>query len=89
MKCGDIVRNHWAGENNPIRYFIFIRNEGKYSQVVHIHGNNKLATGRYYSSDLKNDTEHFKVVGYLPLKQIILESLRKFLDKDTGGGKDG
>ena len=86
MKCGDIVRNHRAGDGNPIRYFIFICNEGEYSRVVHIHGNNALAFGRYYSRDLKNDTEHFEVVGHLPLKQIILDSLHQFLDNDMKGG---
>jgi len=87
MKCGDIFRNHWAGESNPTRYFVFIRNNGEYSQVVSLNGNNELAFGRYYSRDLKNDTEHFEVVGHLPLRKIITDELHKFLDSVPPGEK--
>ena len=76
MKCGDIVLNHWAGESNPIRYFIFIKDNGKYSKVIRFDGE-RLSTGSYYSCDLK--TDKFEVVGHFPLvetiKSVLLERL--------------
>lgn len=74
MKCGDIVLNHWAGGSNPIRYFIFIKNNGKYSKVVRFNGE-RLSTGNYYSSDLK--TDKFEVVGHIPLAETIKTALNE------------
>lgn len=76
MKCGDIVLNHWAGESNPIRYFIFIKSNGKYSKVIRFNGE-RLSTGSYYSRDLK--TDEFEVVGHIPLKETIKSELLKRL----------
>ena len=79
MKCGDIVLNHWAGLTNPVRFFIFIKNNGKYSKVIRFNGK-RLSIGSYYSSDLK--TDKFEVVGHIPLAEAIKSALLERL-----GGK--
>lgn len=78
MKCGDIVRNHWAGEDNPQRVFLFLRNEGKYSRVV-AWGGNRLDFCRFYTADMQNDK--FEVIGHLPIAQIIKDELFRHLEK--------
>jgi hypothetical protein len=74
MKCGDIVRNHYAGENNPTRFFVYIQNEGRCSKVIYFDGK-RLRFSHYYSNDLK--TDKFEIVDHLP----IVESIKNILDK--------
>lgn len=87
MKCGDIVRNNWAGEGNPTKYFIFIKNNGKYAQVVDFDGK-RIRTSRYYMSDLKNiKTTHegkpaYEVIGHIDLVDFIKAPLLELLKAD-------
>ena len=41
FRQGDIIRNRWAGENNPIRHFIVWKIYGKKVGVIELR-NNKL-----------------------------------------------
>lgn len=88
MKCGDIVKNNWAGKNNPIRYFIFIKNNGKYAQVVDFDGK-RLRTSQYYMSDLKNiKTTHggkpaYEVMGHIDLIGFIKNPLIELLNEPS------
>ena len=78
MKCGDIVRNYWASDKNPIRYFVYIKNEGKKTKVIDWSGD-RLEWSRYYTDDL-HDTEKFVVVGHVPIKQILKDALMRYLE---------
>lgn len=80
MKCGDIVRNHWAGETNPQRVFIYLRNEGKYSGVVAWNGNH-LVFRKFYTVDLK--TDKFEVIGHIPVAQLIKDALFKYMNGEV------
>ena len=80
MKCGDIVRNHWAGEENPTKYFIFIKNSGKMTKVIHFDGK-RLKTGNYYSYSLKEPGK-YEVVGHIDLIGFLINPLIELLAKD-------
>ena len=82
MKCGDIVRNHWAGERNPTRYFIYLKNNGKYSEVINFDGK-KLRRGKYYNSSFKENPDKFVVVGHINLIGFIKTPLMELLNADN------
>lgn len=87
MKCGDIVKNNWAGEGNPTKYFIFIKNNGKYAKVVNYDGKN-LRNAQYYMSDLKNiKTTHdgkpaYEIIGHIDIIGLLKTPLLELLKAD-------
>lgn len=56
FKLGDLVLNRWASDSNPTRVFCYIKNRGKYTDVVALDDKGKLAMQKYYSSSL-NETK--------------------------------
>lgn len=83
LKCGDIVKNGWAGDGNPIRYFIFVESSGRYIKVLHVEGDNRLHWGRYYATDIRDNPDgKFEVVGHIPLKETIIQALKDAAEKE-------
>lgn|GEM_PF-1970610 len=91
MKCGDIVRNYWAGDKNPTRYFVYLKNEGKYTSAISFDGK-RLRKAQYYSDHIKKEPDKFVVVGYIDLidyiKAPLLELLRSDCREIIGGGEN-
>ena len=74
MKIGTIVCNHWASDDNPIKYFIYTGIKGRYATgIALIEG--KLERLNCYASDFK-DREVFEPVGYCNAFDIIKEELQ-------------
>ena len=72
---GDIVLNRWAGYNNPARIFI-VEHIGKEMTKVRYEVDGNLRSGNYYTKDLKEDKEHFVVIGNLNYEKPMIERLR-------------
>ena len=79
LHCGDVFRNHYAGDNNPSKVFMFLKNKGKYSACIALDGS-ELYDAAYYTSDLKRD-DHFQVIGHFPIKDILMQELKKHLEE--------
>lgn len=78
MKKGTIIRNHWAGENNPGRYFIYMGISGRYAVgIQYIDG--KLQKVNYYKSDFA-DKEKFEPVGYCNAFDVMKADIEKLLN---------
>lgn len=78
LKIGTIVCNHWAGENNPSRYFIYAGTSGKYANGISYYGG-KLNKEQYYAKDLK-DKIMFEPVGYCNAFDAMKADLQKLLN---------
>lgn len=61
MKIGTIFINHYAGNKNPVRYFIYMGTTGKYVNGIYLN-NGKLQKIQYYRDDF--ETDMFEKVGY-------------------------
>ena len=81
FKCGDIVRNHWAGDINPTKYFVFIKNNGKVCEVIDFDGK-RLRKGSYYTDDLAKGDGKFEKIGHLDLIGFLKTPLVDLLNKD-------
>ncbi len=81
MKIGTVVKNHYAGKNNPTKYFIYLGISGKYADVIDIHCDGKLHKGRYYKESLKDKTK-YEEVGYCNFLDIAKQTLIEHLNKD-------
>lgn len=77
MKIGTIVVNHWAGDGNPSKYFIYTGTKGKYATGIFLNNGN-LEKINYYANDFKN-REVFEPVGYCNGFDIIKEDLKSIL----------
>ena len=87
LHCGDIFRNHWAGELNPCRVFMFLKNKGETSIVASFdETKNEIFTSEYYTRDLKND-EHFEAIGHFPIKDVIKNELMKYVRRSADDHK--
>lgn len=80
MKIGTIICNHWAGDKNPYKYFIYLGIEGKYAKGVALY-RNKLEKVSYYARDF-NNREVFEPVGYCEGLEIMKKDL-KILQNET------
>lgn len=78
MKVGAIIRNHWAGDSNPVRYFIYTGIKGRYATGIYL-SDNKLTTVDYLAKDFE-DRETFEVVGYCSGFSIMKADLKGFLE---------
>ena len=73
IKKGTVFKNTWAGTET---YFMYQRASGRYAVGIGVykdpkHGGWTHKQGcKYYLSDLKNDREHFPVVGIAPVKEM-------------------
>lgn len=82
LHCGDVFRNHWAGELNPVKVFMFLKNKGETSLVVSFdETKNEMFTSEYYTRDLKTDN-HFEVIGHFAVKDLIKSELMKYAKEE-------
>ena len=79
MKIGTIICNHWAGDTNPNKYFIYTGIKGEYATGITLY-ENKLEKIGYYASDFKNH-EVFEPVGYSDGLDIMKKDLKILQDK--------
>lgn len=73
MKIGTIIKNNWAGDKNPSKYFIYTGIEGKYATGLSLVGG-KLKKVKYYKRDF-DGKEAFETVGYSKGFDMLKESL--------------
>ena len=77
----NVYKNLWAGHET---YFIRLGSSGRYAVgigVVNIKGEWKVnRNARYYASDLRNDREHFPIVGNVDLNSMIIEAIKREVD---------
>lgn len=81
MRIGTIVKNGWAGEGNPLKYFIYTGVSGKYATGISLE-NGRLIKIRYYKKDLKETRDGedvFQIVGYSTGIDLLKEDLKRFL----------
>ncbi|MYL44616.1 hypothetical protein GLV94_03075 [Virgibacillus halodenitrificans] len=78
MKKGTIIRNHWAGSDNPTRYCIYLGCNGRYVNVLEL-VNGKLKKGQYYKSTFQ-DKEKFEIVGQSKGFDVLKDDLKSFLE---------
>ncbi len=85
-----IYQNKWSGLK---RYFIKIfevsvgrRRLGKGISIILYPGNKWRISWEYYDPyDLKNDSEHFPVVGNINLKKLLIEAILNAVGERDGG----
>jgi len=73
MKIGTIILNKWAGDNNPIRYFIYTGISGKYANGIVCVGG-QLKKTQFYKHDFLN-SGMFEAVGYCNAFDIMKQAL--------------
>lgn len=82
FKQGDVIRNRWAGENNPTRYFIVWKIYGKKVSIIELR-NNKLNFEKDSYTDvyeLFHDGEPaFVKVGHTGAFELMREDLKIFI----------
>jgi hypothetical protein len=69
MKIGTIIRNDWAGDKNPGKYFVYCGIVGKYATGVYVE-NGKLVDIKFNKYAFKNDGKfvdvgHCDFIGYI------------------------
>ena len=74
MKIGDVILNLYASESNPIRVSVVTYIGPEKSNTIYPY-KGKIHQSRYYTRDLKNDTEHFKVIGHISLLNLLEDAL--------------
>ncbi len=73
IKKGTVFKNNWAGTET---YFMYQHASGRYAVGIGVYKDPKhdgwthKQGCKYYLSDLKNDREHFPVVGIAPVKEM-------------------
>ena len=86
FKHGDLVLNKWASKENPIRVSVFIKSGTEYTYCVALDGAGKFTEVRYYTSDIKNQTDKFVNVGhteaYALLKADLIKATGEQADAD-------
>lgn len=76
MHKGDIVLNRWASEDNPVRVCIITHIGKEFTQCLYESKGN-LCKCRFYTRELKNDREHFEIIGHLDYEKPIKDLLKK------------
>ena len=74
MKIGDVLLNLYASESNPIRVSVVTYIGPEKSNTIYPY-KGKIHQSRYYTRDLKNDTEHFKVIGHISLLNLLEDAI--------------
>lgn len=71
-----IYKNLWAGYDS---YFVHTNSNSKYAYGITVHnGRGQWEVSKsmkYYVSDIKNDREHFPIVGEINLHKILIEAV--------------
>jgi len=78
MKIGTIMKNRFASNVNPRKYFVYIGVDGKYVTGIYLDDDNKLGGVRYCKDDLRNG-EMLEVVGYTEAFEIMRSDLKSFV----------
>lgn len=81
MKVGTIIRNHWAGDRNPTRFFIYLGSSGKYVNGLGL-VNGRLEKVRFYKSDFK-DKNMFEIVGYSTGIDVLKNDIKSYLEENN------
>ena len=75
MKTGTIICNHWAGESNPIKYFVYTGIKNGYGTGLYLK-DGKLKEVRVSKKDIKEATG-FEPVGFCMGFEMIKDDLRE------------
>ncbi|GBG94626.1 hypothetical protein LFYK43_10850 [Ligilactobacillus salitolerans] len=73
---GDIVRNHYMGDDNPYRNFIYLGVEGKFIKTIQTDGK-KIEQGKYYKSIIREFENKFEVIGHSEAMDAMVKELLK------------
>jgi hypothetical protein len=76
MKIGTIIRNDWAGDRNPTKYFIYTGISGEYATGIALNNGN-IKRLRFGKKDFVNDGK-FVPVGYCGFADLIKADLMKY-----------
>lgn len=82
MKKGDIYLNTYAGENNPARIFIVVEYGIELTRAAY-EINGKIKTATFKTEIIKNDKEHFKLLGNYDYQSLVAERLKA--EKELAG----
>ncbi len=83
-----IYQNLWAGKET---YFIPLTHNNEVTSgysVVNVDGIWNLYKGNFYNDDLKNDTEHFPIIGELDFNQLLINEILQILQKNKKEQQD-
>ena len=78
-----IYKNLWAGYD---AYFIKTGQNAKYAYGYLVHNANKkwdVRSSQFYIKDIREDVDHFPVVGEINLKKLVIDNVLKIV-----GGND-
>ncbi len=78
MKIGTIIKNHWAGYKNPIRFFIYTGIQGSYATGIYL-DSGRLGKTRHYKHDIQ-DKSKYEEVGYCRAFDLMKSDLEHFLN---------
>lgn len=79
MRKGTIIRNHWASENNPSRFFIYTGADGRFANGIEL-VDGKLNTVRYYKVDFRNK-DIFEPMGHCKAFDIMKNELKNLIEE--------
>jgi hypothetical protein len=81
MHKGDIILNHWASAENPVRISIITHIGKEYTQCLY-ESNGNLIKSRLYTHELKRDREHFEIIGHLDFEKPIKDMLKALKERE-------
>ena len=76
MRKGDIVLNRWASDDNPVRVVIITHIGKEFTECLYEYNGN-LGKSRLYTHELKQDKEHYEIIGHLNYEKPIKDMLKK------------
>ena len=63
MKKGTLIRNHWASDKNPQRFFIYTGTSGKFVNGLAFNKNGQFEKIQFYKADF-NEGGKMETIGY-------------------------
>ena len=82
----NVYKNLWAEYET---YFIRLGSSGRYAVgfgAANLNGEWKVnRNARYYASDLRNDREHFPIVGNVDLNGMIIDEIKRVKETVNNG----
>ena len=83
MRRGTIIKNLWAGYET---YFNFqgVANVFAHGFIItNIDGKWNVRKGCFYWSDIRDDREHFPIVGHADVDEAIIKAILEGIKKDA------
>lgn len=83
MRRGTIIKNLWAGYET---YFSFqgVANGLAHGYImVNIDGKWNLKRGNFYWKDIRDDREHFPIVGHADIDGAVIKTILEGVKKDA------